>query len=106
PEAPSTAVAEPGFLPNVAPSENIEDRRADPEYIPDATLKQIWGAMPHGVAPHVRTFGPNRLSNALGFRDVGRVPAPAPNVMGPYQPQYPAAFGNYGSPQNPLLPFE
>jgi len=106
PEAPSTAVAESGFLPHVTPSENIDDRRADPEYVSDATMKQLWGAMPHNVAPQVRTFGPNPLTNALGFGDIGRRPAPVPNVMGPFQPQYPAAFGNYGSPQNPLLPFE
>ena len=101
PEVPSTAVAESDFLPDITPSENIEDRRQAPEYVPDATMKQLWGAMPHNVAPQVRTFGPNPLANALGFGDVGRAPAPAPQVLGPYQPQWPAAFGNYGP-----MPFE
>ena len=101
PEAPSTAVAESGFLPDVTLSGNIEDRRQDPEYINDSTMKQIWGPMPHNVAPQVRAFGPNPLANALGFGDVGRRPAPAPQAMGPYQPQWPAAFGNYGP-----MPFE
>jgi len=77
----------PEFLPDVTPSGNIEDRRADPEYINDSTMKQIWGTMPHNVAPRVQTFGPNSLANALGFGDVGRAPAPAPQVLGPFQPR-------------------
>jgi hypothetical protein len=94
PESPSTAVAESDFLPHVTPSENVQDRR-DETFVPSQVDKQIWGAYPHDVAPHVQTFGPNPLANALGFGDVGKRPAPATQAMGPYQPQWPAAFGNY-----------
>jgi hypothetical protein len=75
-------------------SENIEDRR-DESFVPDKTTQQIWGAYPHDVAPHVQTFGPNPLANALGFGDVGKSPAPAPQVMGPTAPQWPPAFGTF-----------
>jgi hypothetical protein len=85
------------FLPGVTPSENVEDRR-DENFVPDKTMQQIWGAYPHQVAPHAQTFGPNPLANALGFGDVGKRPAPATQAMGPYQPQLPAAFGNYRPP--------
>jgi hypothetical protein len=93
-EPAPTAVAESNFLPDVTPSENVQDRR-DEHFVPDKTMQQIWGAYPHQVAPHVQTFGPNPLANALGFQDVGKSPAPATQVMGPHQPQWPAAFGNY-----------
>jgi hypothetical protein len=76
------------------PSENVEDRR-DENFVPDKTMQQIWGAYPHDVAPHAQTFGPNPLANALGFRDVGKRPAPAPQVLGPIAPQWPAQFGAY-----------
>jgi len=80
------AVPREEFLPDITLSENIEDRRQDPEYIPDATMKQIWGNMAD-VPPQAQTFGPNPLANSLGFPDVGRVPAPAPQVLGPFQPR-------------------
>jgi len=92
---PSTAVAGEDFLSGVTPSENVEDRRQEPEYVNDPTMKQIWGQMPHDVAPHATTYGVNPLSAALGFRDVGNRPASAPQVMGPTEPQWPAAFGPY-----------
>ena len=97
-EPAPTAVATEDFLPGVTPSENLEDRRQNPEYVRDKTMQQIWGAYPHDAAPHVQTFGPNPLANALGFQDVGKNPAPTPQAMGPYQPQLPAAFGNYRPP--------
>jgi hypothetical protein len=81
------------FLPGVTPSENVDDRR-DESFVPDKTMQQIWGAYPHDVAPHVQTFGPNPLANALGFGDVGKSPAPGVPVLGPTAPQWPAAFGN------------
>jgi hypothetical protein len=93
-EPAPTAVAESDFLSHVTPSENVEDRR-DENFVPDKTMRQIWGAYPHDAAPHAQTFGPNPLANALGFGDVGKRAAPAPQVMGPFQPQMPAAFGNY-----------
>jgi len=75
----------PEFLPDAPPSENIEDRRDQPIYGAGA-LKNIWGNTAD-VPPVVRTYGPNPLANALGFGDVGRAPAPAPQVLGPYQPR-------------------
>jgi hypothetical protein len=82
------------YLPDVAPSENIQDRRQEPIYGP-GVMRQIWGQYPHNIAPQVQTFTSNPLSNALGFRDVGQRPAPAPQVMGPYQAKWPTPFGSY-----------
>src|SRR2546430_10785626 len=70
-EPAPTAVAESDFLPHVTPSGNVEDRR-DETFVPSQVDKQIWGAYPHDAAPHVQTFGPNPLANALGFQDVGK----------------------------------
>jgi|SRR5262245_10289537 len=81
---PPTAREE--LLPDAPLSENVEDRRGE-HFVPDKTMQQIWGQLPHDIAPHAQTFGVNPLSAALGFRDVGRVPAPAPQVLGPYQPR-------------------
>jgi len=79
------AVEREEFLPDAPLSENIEDRRGEPIYGAGA-LKGIWGNTAD-VPPRAQTFGVNPLSAALGFRDVGRVPAPAPQVLGPYQPR-------------------
>jgi len=84
-EATEEQAPPPEFLPDVTPSENIQDRREE-HFVPDKTMQQIWGPMAD-VPPVVRTYGPNPLANALGFPDVGRVPAPAPQVLGPYQPR-------------------
>jgi hypothetical protein len=104
-EPQSTAVAREDFLPNVAPSENIEDRRNDPRSY-DPTMKHIWksGEDPWG-APRVQTFHPGPLPNALGFRDIGKSPQQIPQFYGPGQPSYPAAFGNFYQ-KPPLLPFD
>src|SRR5262245_33228008 len=72
------------FLPHVTPSENVEDRRDEPIYGP-GVMRQIWGELPHDVAPQAQVFGPNPLANALGFRDVGRSPSP-PQFYGPNAP--------------------
>jgi hypothetical protein len=80
------------LLPDVTPSENIEDRRGEPEYA-DTTMRRIWGQVPP-VAPQAQTFGVNPLSRALGFQDVGR-PAPSPQILGPTAPSWPAPFGSY-----------
>jgi hypothetical protein len=74
-------------------SENIEDRR-DEAFVPDKTAQQIWGQMAD-VPMQAQTYGPNPLANQSGFRDIGQRPAPAPQVMGPTAPQWPAAFGSY-----------
>jgi hypothetical protein len=95
-EPAPTAVAREDFLPGVTPSENVEDRR-DEHFVPDKTMQQIWGPVAN-IPLEARTFGPNPLANALGFGDVGKRAAPAPRVMGPFQPQMPAAFGNYRPP--------
>jgi len=92
------AIPEPAredFLPDVAPSENVEDRRGEELFVPDKTMQQIWGRTPHNVAPHAQTFGGDPLSASLGFRDIGQRPASSPQVLGPTAPQWPAAFGNY-----------
>src|SRR5215472_546815 len=59
---PSTAVTGEDFLPGVTPSENVEDRRQDPEYVGDPTMKQIWGHAPHDIPPTARSFGTDPLS--------------------------------------------
>jgi hypothetical protein len=84
------------------PSENIEDRRQDPEYVRDHWLEQY----APGPAPNAQTFGPGGLSSALGFGDIvpGTAPAPPP-VFGPTKPQYPPAFGfQYGGRLRAPLP--
>jgi hypothetical protein len=88
------------------PSVNVEDRREDPLFVPSRVDAQIWGQYPHDVAPQAQTYGVNPLSRALGFTDIGKRPAPAPQVLGPFRPQYPAPFGNtfYNRPTD--LPFE
>src|SRR5215468_4805658 len=65
-------MAQEDFLPDAPLSENVEDRRDQPIYGAGA-LKNIWGNMAD-VPPVVRTFGPNPLANALGFRDIGQQP--------------------------------
>src|SRR5262249_44835938 len=67
------------------PSQNIEDRRDEPIYGP-GVMRQIWGELPHDVAPQAQVFTSNPLSNALGFRDVGRSPSQAPQFYGPNAP--------------------
>src|SRR5262245_65211861 len=79
-ETPAAEEAE-DILPDVTLSENIEDRRDEPIYGP-GVMRQIWGELPHDVAPQAQVFGPNPLANALGFSDVGKRPAPAPQVLG------------------------
>jgi hypothetical protein len=96
-EPAPTAVATEDFLPGVTPSENIEDRRQDPEYVRDKTMQQIWGPVAN-VPLQARTISPGPLGQQLGFGDVGKnVPAQAP-VFGPNAPSLPAAFGNYRPP--------
>jgi hypothetical protein len=92
------------LLPDVTPSENIEDRRQEEPIFGPGAMRQIWGEAPHNVAPQVQTYGPNPLANALGFQDVGQRAPPAPQVMGPTAPQWPAAFQGYY--QNEPLPFD
>jgi hypothetical protein len=74
-------------------SENIEDRREE-SFVPDKTQQQIWGPMAN-VPPQVTAYGPNPLANQLGFRDIGQRAPPAPQILGPLQPSWPAAFGSY-----------
>jgi hypothetical protein len=74
-------------------SENIEDRREE-TFVPDKTQQKIWGEMAD-VPMQGQTYGPNPLANQLGFTDIGQRPAPAPQIMGPLQPSWPAAFGSY-----------
>src|SRR5262245_41460108 len=78
----TTTPTDEDFLPNVIvddrtfsgePSELVEDRRAEPEFVGDTTMNRIWGKVPP-VAPNAQTYGPNPLANALGFRDVGARP--------------------------------
>jgi hypothetical protein len=91
------AVATEDFLPGVTPSENIEDRRQDPEYVRDKTMQQIWGAVAN-VPLQARTTYSGPLGQQLGVGDVGKnIPAQAP-VFGPNAPSLPAAFGNYRPP--------
>jgi hypothetical protein len=84
------------------PSENIEDRRQDPEYVRDHWLEQY----APGPAPQAQQWGQNPLANALGFMNVGQQPAPAPQVLEPTAPQYPPAFRNFqfGGRLRPPLP--
>jgi len=73
------------FLPDVTLSENIEDRRDEPIYGP-GVMRQIWGELPHDVAPKAQVCGPGGLSSALGFLNVGRSPSQAPQFYGPNAP--------------------
>jgi len=91
-EAAHTPPPTAELLPDAPLSSNVEDRRGE-HFVPDKTMQNIWGQMPHDVAPHAQTFGVNPLSAALGFRDIGQRPAPPQQpVFGPTQPQLPAAF--------------
>src|SRR5262249_26205476 len=73
------------ILPDVTLSENIEDRRQEPEFVADSTMNQVWGGMP-AVSPQAQQFGSNPLASALGFSNVGRSPSQAPSFYGPNAP--------------------
>src|SRR5262245_1380441 len=83
-ETPAAEEAE-DILPDVTLSENIEDRRQEPEFVADSTMNQVWGGMP-AVSPQAQQFGSNPLANALGFSNVGRSPSQAPQFYGPNAP--------------------
>src|SRR5262245_16097619 len=51
-ETPAAEEAE-DILPHVTPSENIEDRRDEPIYGP-GLMRQVWGELPHDVAPQAQ----------------------------------------------------
>jgi hypothetical protein len=89
------AVAREDFLPDAAPSEQIEDRRQDPEYVPDKTQQLIWGPPVANVPLQARAIYSGPLGQQLGVGDVGKRTAPGVPVLGPTAPQWPAAFGNY-----------
>jgi hypothetical protein len=67
-ESESGAATPADFLPDAAPSEQIEDRRQDPEFVPDATMRQIWGSLANvPLQPRFDLFGATR-STAWGRR--------------------------------------
>jgi hypothetical protein len=96
-EPPPTAVATEDFLPNTAPSEQIEDRRQAPEFVRDKTMEQIWGPVAN-VPLQARPTYSGPLGQQLGLGDVGQHPGQQPPVLGPTAPSLPAAFGNYRPP--------